>query len=454
MVFDAGSSHTSLYIYQWPADKENNTGIVSQVHMCAVKGPGISSYADNPPQAGESLKTCLDEAMTIIPAKQQKETPTLLGATAGMRLLSHQNKTKANLVFEEVSKTIKQYPVDFRGARILSGNEEGSLGWVTVNYLLNTLIEYSFAGEWIHPNSDQILGAMDLGGASTQITFQPSVSIEDKNTEMFFRLYGNDYTIYTHSYLCYGQDQALKMLLANLIEESKLSSSISYSCYPKGYQENISLASIYNSPCVSAPTSYNLTQNITLNGIGNPAECKNAISKLFNFSACGSNKTCTFNGVYQPPVHGQFYAFSAFYYTFGFLNLTSGQSLNVVNDTIWKFCTEEWEKLHVEFPLQNLNRLRDYCVSGLYILTLLLDGYKFSDQTWANIYFRKQAGNAEIGWTLGYMLNLTNMIPSETPVTAKGHKSSIWAAALFFIVLSIVAGLVSILLFWFLRNGS
>lgn len=38
LVFDAGSTHTSLYIYRWPADKENGTGIVSQVEACSVSG--------------------------------------------------------------------------------------------------------------------------------------------------------------------------------------------------------------------------------------------------------------------------------------------------------------------------------------------------------------------------------------------------------------------------------
>ncbi|XP_041330867.1 ectonucleoside triphosphate diphosphohydrolase 8-like [Pyrgilauda ruficollis] len=38
LVFDAGSTHTSLYIYRWPADKENDTGIVSQVEACSVSG--------------------------------------------------------------------------------------------------------------------------------------------------------------------------------------------------------------------------------------------------------------------------------------------------------------------------------------------------------------------------------------------------------------------------------
>lgn len=37
-MFDAGSSHTSLFVYQWPADKEKDTGLVSQALACEVEG--------------------------------------------------------------------------------------------------------------------------------------------------------------------------------------------------------------------------------------------------------------------------------------------------------------------------------------------------------------------------------------------------------------------------------
>ncbi|KAJ8379709.1 hypothetical protein SKAU_G00004870 [Synaphobranchus kaupii] len=30
IVLDAGSSHTTMYMYKWPADKQNDTGIVTQ----------------------------------------------------------------------------------------------------------------------------------------------------------------------------------------------------------------------------------------------------------------------------------------------------------------------------------------------------------------------------------------------------------------------------------------
>lgn len=51
----------------------------------------------------------------------------------------------------------------------------------------------------------------------------------------------------------------------------------------------------------------NHTQNLTVEGIGSPGDCVAALRGLFNFSSCEGQEDCAFNGVYQPPVHGQFY---------------------------------------------------------------------------------------------------------------------------------------------------
>ncbi|KAM9217874.1 ectonucleoside triphosphate diphosphohydrolase 8-like [Leptosomus discolor] len=428
LVFDAGSTHTALYVYRWPADKENGTGIVTQVEACTVTGPGISSYADNPAEAGASLKPCLDKAMKVVPAEQQRETPTYLGATAGMRLLREQNSSKAEQVLAEVARAIGRYPVDLRGARILTGNEEGSFGWITVNYLLETLVKFSFAEKWEHPWDTEVLGALDLGGASTQITFQPGVTVEDKNTSVFFRLYGTNYSLYTHSYLCYGQTQALKRLLAALHQGSPSPQQLSHPCYPKGYQENVSTADLYDSPCVRAPSTPRPAEVFTVTGTGDPAACSTAIQKLFNFS-CGANRTCGFNGVYQPPVRGQFFAFSGLYHNLHFLNLTGGQTLSAVNATIRQFCTSTWKEVQKRFPTMNRTHVRDACAASSYALILLLQGYRFNHTTWRNIHFVQQVANVDVGWTLGYMLNLTNMIPSETPQRVVGLQRSDWIAA-------------------------
>nr|AAH31143.2 Entpd8 protein [Mus musculus] len=450
IVFDAGSSHTSLFVYQWPANKEKDTGVVSQALTCQIEGPGISSYTSDPTQAGESLKSCLEEALALIPQAQHPETPTFLGSTAGMRLLSQKNSSQARDILAAVSQTLSKSPVDFWGAKILAGQDEGAFGWITINYVLGMLLKYS-SGQWILPEEGMLVGALDLGGASTQISFVPQGPILDQSTQVTFRLYGANYSVYTHSYLCFGRDQILNRLLAKLAQD-RLSSQVApvrHPCYHSGYQAILPLSSLYDSPCIHTTDSLNHTQNLTVEGTGDPGNCVVALRSLFNFSSCKGQKDCAFNGIYQPPVHGQFYAFSNFYYTFHFLNLTSRQSLNTVNDTVWKFCQKPWKLVEVSYPGQE-RWLRDYCASGLYILVLLLEGYKFSEETWPNIQFQKQAGNTDIGWTLGFMLNLTGMIPAEAPTHWRAQSYSIWTAGVVFAVLTLVAilGAAAIQIFW------
>lgn len=78
--------------------------------------------------------------------------------------------------------------------------------------------QYS-SGEWILPEEGMLVGALDLGGASTQISFVPQGPILDQSTQVTFRLYGANYSVYTHSYLCFGRDQILSRLLAKLAQD-------------------------------------------------------------------------------------------------------------------------------------------------------------------------------------------------------------------------------------------
>ncbi|XP_059782133.1 ectonucleoside triphosphate diphosphohydrolase 8 [Balaenoptera ricei] len=437
IVFDAGSSHTSLFVYQWLANKENDTGVVSQALACQVKGPGISSYASDPAQAGESLQGCLEEALALIPKAKHQQTPMFLGATAGMRLLSQKNSSQAEDVFAAVNRVLSRSPVDFWGAELLAGQDEGALGWVTINYVLGLLVKYSFSGEWIRPLEGTLVGALDMGGASTQITFVPGGPILDKTTQATFRLYGTEHSVYTHSYLCFGRDQMLNRLLAGLVQSSP-GLLVRHPCYHSGYRGTLALAPLYGSPCVQAAALRDLGQNLTVEGTGNPGACVAAIRGLFNFSSCDGRGDCAFDRVYQPPVRGQFYAFSNFYHTFHFLNLTSRPSLATANATVWEFCQRPWKLVEASSPGQD-RWLRDYCASGLYVLTLLLEGYRFSQETWGGIEFRKQAGGTDIGWTLGYMLNLTSLIPAEAPAQWRAQSYGVWVAGVVFLVLTLTA---------------
>ncbi|XP_057215187.1 ectonucleoside triphosphate diphosphohydrolase 1 isoform X2 [Triplophysa rosa] len=400
IVLDAGSSHTSVFIYEWPAEKENNTGMVRQTHTCNVKGKGISSYSANPEGAGMSLQECMEEAKQKIPVRRHLETPVYLGATAGMRLLKMEDEDASEKVLASVGRSLQKYPFSFQGARIILGQEEGAFGWITVNYLSDNL-----------RTATGTLGALDLGGASTQITFVPKQEIESQDNAIDFRLYGNDYHLYTHSFLCFGKDQVLRLSLAEKFHSMIDSTLLRDPCFHTGYNLSKKYVDVFDTPCIKEKSAS--PKDFFHVGEGVWVECQNSVRKVFNKSHCGYS-TCSFDGVFQPSVEGKFGAFSAFFFVMDFLNLTSG-TLHEAKLKMKRYCATPWKEIVQRYPSIKEKYLSEYCFSGTYILTLLEDGYKFTSNNWKDIQFIKKIGDSDAGWTLGYMLNLTNMIPAEAP---------------------------------------
>uniref|UniRef100_A0A8D0VSW3 Ectonucleoside triphosphate diphosphohydrolase 3 n=1 Tax=Sus scrofa TaxID=9823 RepID=A0A8D0VSW3_PIG len=306
IVLDAGSSRTTVYVYQWPAEKENNTGVVSQTFKCSVKGSGISSYAENPQDVPKAFEDCMQKVKGQIPAHLHGSTCIYLGATAGMRLLRLQNETAANEVLASIQNYFESQPFDFRGAQIISGQEEGIYGWITANYLMGNFLEKSLWHMWVHPNGVETTGALDLGGASTQISFATEEKVGLNTSDiMKVSLYGYEYTLYTHSFQCYGRNEAEKRFLALL-------------------------------------------------------------------------------------------------------------------------------QLPLLLPRFDEEYARSYCFSAHYIYHLLVNGYKFTEDTWPQIHFKKEVGNSSIAWSLGYMLSLTNQIPAESPLIRLPIKPSAFMGILAF----------------------
>ena len=63
------------------------------------------------------------------------------------------------------------------------------------------------------------VGALDMGGASTQITFVPeNTTAIEHHYKQSVRLYSVTYEMYTYSYQCYGINEAYRRYLAHLVQ--------------------------------------------------------------------------------------------------------------------------------------------------------------------------------------------------------------------------------------------
>uniref|UniRef100_A0A8D2DS49 Ectonucleoside triphosphate diphosphohydrolase 1 n=1 Tax=Sciurus vulgaris TaxID=55149 RepID=A0A8D2DS49_SCIVU len=453
IVLDAGSSHTSLYIYSWRAEKENDTGIVQQIEECKVAGPGISKYFKKTHYISIKLTKCMDRARKVIPMSKHQETPVYLGAGEDMRLLRMESEQLADRVMAAVIRSLSDYPFNFQGATIISGQEEGAYGWITINYLLGNFIQKS---KWLKEVSEGInhkktFGALDLGGASTQITFvNEKYTLVSPENFLPFRLYGKDYNVYTHSFLCYGKDQTLWQKLAKDIQVSS-DGILSDPCFHSGYEKIVNVSDLYKTPCTKRFKRTLPFDQFKIQGTGNYEQCQQSILELFNTSYCPYYQ-CAFNGIFLPPLQGSFGAFSAFYFVMDFLNLTSEKvSQEEAIRRIGSFCSQSWKVVKTSFPEVDKKQLSEYCFSGTYILSLLLHGYHFTSNSWENIYFMGKIRGANTGWPLGYMLNLTNMIPAEQPFSPPLSHSTYMFLMFFF---SLMLAIAIITAFYILNNPS
>jgi Golgi nucleoside diphosphatase len=100
-IIDAGSSGSRISLYRWPTRRSSSSSAppltVEQLFAYSNSStvPALSSFANNPNQAGDSLNELLqraaDKAKSV--GANTQNIPIFLKATAGMRTLPPDNVT-------------------------------------------------------------------------------------------------------------------------------------------------------------------------------------------------------------------------------------------------------------------------------------------------------------------------------------------------------------------------
>ncbi|UJR29357.1 hypothetical protein I4U23_010569 [Adineta vaga] len=165
LVLDAGSTGTRIHVYKFRAatDNENGDTFVLKNEIFKERKPGLSSFADQIDKAEDQIDELLKIADQEVTRFKHRSTPLVLRATAGLRLIS---ETKQKLLLESVAKSFRKYGF-YRpkmDIAIMNETEEGIDAWLTLVYL---------KGEQFYGSR---IAALDLGGGSTQITYNPALS--------------------------------------------------------------------------------------------------------------------------------------------------------------------------------------------------------------------------------------------------------------------------------------
>ncbi|PWN40798.1 hypothetical protein IE81DRAFT_342472 [Ceraceosorus guamensis] len=462
VLIDAGSSGSRMQVYSWKdaiVDKATRTsgGLPVKVLPDVQKGtwegsglewqkkvePGLSSFATHPQDLSLYLRPLLDQAERIVPPSSLSETPIYVLATAGLRLLSPSHRTSVLRETCRVIQTQSRFKVDRIGnceeqVQVISGEEEGLLGWIAINYLMDgfhfkeeeekkkkrpDLIDHA-AVTSNRTRTQSTFGFLDLGGASTQIAFQPAdPAAEEDLTRVTLRMLdGTDVQsdVFVTTFLGYGTNRARERYVEALAlgahnttanktdERQKQVAAIAASASPPSSSTKSNASSTSNAaqnlvaaaaaaavsdsssliltdPCLPSGLSLQTQTNETLLGTGSFETCLASLEPLLDKSAACSRPPCLFHGVHVPPISfatNHFVGVSEYWFSsndvFGLGGVYDFVSFQKAASD---FCQRSWSDLSSTFeghktwgPQVDLGRLQMQCFKAAWMTTVLHDG--------------------------------------------------------------------------------
>ena len=378
-VVDAGSSGSRIFVYRWP---EGGQGPTEEVFHEEIT-PGISD-SEHGIAALKDLLNLAKKTLTQHHEVDVKEVPIHVGATAGLRLIE---PVQREITMTRIRDLLHESEFMFQNnwARVISGEEEGIYEWLTINYLKN--------GNAFPNNSSPTYGALDLGGASTQISFSSKERrLLRRKTAFPLRVDDSQYILYSHSFLHYGADQARAKYSEHI---STNNSNAQNPCYPAGY----------------------IDEETSLNGSSNWEECLLSVSQLFDPAHCKDGEACfDSSSLTQLAAHEEkFVATSAFVFVWDFLQLKTGahtDDLATLNSQAKKICNlnyaqqmrhyQQYKRRRNGSSIRMTTKPYAQCFNAAYSYHLLSQGYSMPiENTPIEVDDIKS-------WTLGMMLVETN----------------------------------------------
>lgn len=412
IMIDAGSTGSRIHVYRF-----NNCGDSPELEKEDFKmmQPGLSSFEGDPEGAAKSLDILMDVAMVSVPESLRSCSPVAVKATAGLRLLGPE---ASNDILKAVRHRLEtKYPfpvVPGDGVSIMEGRDEGVYAWVTTNYLL---------GKIGSVEKIPTAAVLDLGGASTQIVFEPTFpsinggmpeTLKEGEHKYEITFGGRKFNLYQHSHLGYGLKEARKSIHQYVFDNARKAD-------PEHFD---SKAPILN-PCIAPgmKKAVNITLDagsktkleVTMVGPKEPsaAQCRAVSEAILKKDAACSVLPCSFNGIHQPPFARTFanqdiYIISYFYDRISPLGMPEDFSIKELKELTAKVCAGEeqgWESFKsTEGALEELRGRPEHCLDLNFMLALLHTGYELPIDRELNI--AKKIHDNELGWCLGASLPL------------------------------------------------
>lgn len=411
IVIDAGSTGSRSFIFQFCQDEHNERIVKSTKGKKLI--PGLSSFADNPIDSVEYMLPAFIKAIDIIPKDKHLTTKVFIKGTAGMRLLSDNEQER---IWKELASGLtnhKDIPffIKYENLGTIDGDFEAYYAVLSSNYIAG-----SINGNLLRIQDTNMIGALDMGGSSTQLIFH----IETKNNAP---VQINDFWL--HSWLNYGVEKIREKVIALLIVgyNDRLDEEFKIDVDANGdVGEYLDEIIFIDNPCLFIGHELESEKGVTFIGTGDAIECTKLIKKVIwsneDEANCHDNvgKPCPINGIISPYISGKFYGMSVYFFALDCIKdlgptpLASwpNPSLNEISTSVYDFCSLDWyavesNMLSGKHKFTQDSQLPHRCLEALYMIVLLENGFGF-DREARDITLALEVHGHEVEWTLGYAL--------------------------------------------------
>ncbi|KAG7356578.1 GDA1/CD39 nucleoside phosphatase family protein [Nitzschia inconspicua] len=456
-MIDAGSTGSRIHLFEWePRVLHSHRDVQdalsghklsfpnSQSRWSDRLRPGIASFAsikdDDELQkaVADYLAPLLEFAKMVLREKKDNFSsfPIFFRATAGMRTLDKNDRFRVLDAVRSLFNNPAYSPFYFEDefARCLSGEEEAVFGFAGTNFIMGNLLQDSQgAGTVVNPRLTY--GALDMGGASTQISFyEPHEDI----MAGLFKLQigqGKHWNIYAHSFLYFGMNEARgrfqAKLLAGYNDTARLLTGVDNPCLPGGSRQEVRLNIHYDKDGketwipqsgVSVNGFYQglLKNDNTTGDFGRCLQYTRALLHLEDNNWCdfAHRNECSYNGVSMPDLprqsehFGEFLAISNYFHVWQFLGLPKKATLEQLYNSTEYICSmskDELFEFNNEHAKVDDNDVEDYCFRSSYVFNVLRNGYGFEMDE--HITATDVINGQKVGWALGAMLYEINTFP-------------------------------------------
>lgn len=362
---------------------------------------GISTLGLKPTEISNYLKPLLDFAISVIPSSQLSSTPIFLLATAGMRLIP---TIEQDSILSATCKVLNSSPFlksdCSQNVRIITGEEEGLYGWVAVNYLMDGFDKHEHSPD-SSSGHGSTYGFLDMGGASTQIAFEPNeverIKHADNLVEVKLKLLSGKevyHPVFVTTWLGFGTNQArdryIDLAIKNHLAKTSPSTATiddSLSSSPSTTDSKNNPVIIIEDPCL--PKSLLLSapkhESYTLKGTGDFALCVLSTGPLLNKEVKCLDEPCLFNGAHVPKIDfsvNHFIGISEYWYA-----LQDIWSMGGVYDFVtfeknaFEYCEREWDDIMDDHKkgekwrsTVELGRLESQCFKAAWVINVLHEG--------------------------------------------------------------------------------